>query len=96
MMLGHEGSGAFYFFVLQPWAITLEAMIKYLVTGSTRPSDKPPALIWRLLGYSWVVSWFVLVTPFIQQPMVEAGLFFGTPGSALTQKVGRLLALDVI
>ncbi|KAF9450452.1 hypothetical protein P691DRAFT_701161 [Macrolepiota fuliginosa MF-IS2] len=96
MMLGYGGSGALYFFVLQAWAITLEMAIQYLVTGSTRPSNKPPALIWRLLGYAWVVSWFILVVPFMQQPMIEAGMFVTIPRSALTQKVTKLLALDVI
>ncbi|KAF9450467.1 hypothetical protein P691DRAFT_465638 [Macrolepiota fuliginosa MF-IS2] len=96
--LGHGGSGASsIFFRPLPWAITLEMAIQYLVTGSTRPSDKTPTLIRRMLGYvTWVVSWFILVAPFMQQPIIEAGIFPTMPRSALTQKVTKLLALNVI
>ncbi|KAF5359451.1 hypothetical protein D9756_002935 [Leucocoprinus leucothites] len=98
MMLGYGGNGALLFFVVQAWAITLEVVVRYLITESTRAnaSEKPPTGIRRLLGYVWVFCWFVAVTPLIQQPMVEAGLFLGHENSALAQKVGRWLGLDVI
>ncbi|KAF7773145.1 hypothetical protein Agabi119p4_5312 [Agaricus bisporus var. burnettii] len=98
MMLGYGCRGAFTFFILQPWAITLELGIQYLLTGSIpgKNNNKLPTLIWRMVGYVWVLVWFITICPLIQQPMVEAGLFLGTPGSVLTQKVGRLLALDTI
>jgi len=97
MMLGYGGSGAFWFFILQGWGISLEVVARYLVTGCSRPlKDKPPATIWRIIGYIWVVSWFVTVAPLMQQPMVEANAFLSAPNSPLSQKVGRLLALDVI
>lgn len=97
MMLGYGGKGAFWFFILQAWGISLEIMAQYIVTGCSRPlHDKPPAKAWRLLGYVWVVSWFIAVAPFMQQPMIEANVFLGAPNSPLSQRVGRLLALDVI
>jgi hypothetical protein len=94
MMLGYGGSGAFYYFTLQAWAITLEVAVRYLVTGAKRASVKPPSLIWRLLGYTWVASWFIIITPFMQQPMIEAGWFVSPLSSELTQKVARWLAFD--
>ncbi len=97
MMLGYGGSGAFWFFILQAWGISLEIVIQYLFTGSPRPlKDQPPTIAWRLLGYVWVVSWFIMVAPLMQQPMVEANVFLSAPNSPLSQRVGRLLALDVI
>ncbi|KXN80615.1 hypothetical protein AN958_09405 [Leucoagaricus sp. SymC.cos] len=97
MTLGFGGDdGVFYFFVLQAWAVTLEVLVRFLVTGSARASNTPPPMGWRLLGYLWVGCWFVVVTPLVQQPMIEAGLFKGPSNVALTQRVGRWLTLDVI
>jgi hypothetical protein len=96
MMLGRGGTGAFCFFILQPWIITLEIAVRYLITVDTPTNEKLPPLKWRLLGYFWVISWFFAVAPFIQQPMIEAGVFVGPSDSRLTQSVGRWLAIDVI
>jgi hypothetical protein len=98
MMLGYGGHGAFTFFILQAWAITLELGMQYLLTGSIlrKNGNKSPMLIWRIVGYIWTLSWFITVSPLLQQPMAEGGLFLGTPGSVFTRKVGRWLALDTI
>jgi hypothetical protein len=110
MMLGRLGFGALYFFILQSWAITLEIVVRSLVTGSTRSciangsaegkgkEKKEPEMIWRVLGYIWVLSWFVAVGPLIQQPMIDAGVFTnnGFEELKVTRMVGRWLALDVI
>lgn len=100
MMLGYGGSGAFYFFMIQACGITLEMVVQYLITGSMRPyspNDKPPPRILRFFGYIWTVCWIVAVSPFLQQPMVEAGLFVSDlSDTALGQNLGRILGLNVI
>lgn len=100
MMQGYLGFGAFKFFTLQPWAITLEVLIGYLITGLGRINGDAKAqelgVIWRMIGYIWVVSWFVAIGHLMQQPMVDAGVFVGLEHSELTRKIGRWLALEAI
>lgn len=105
MMQGYPSFGAFKFFALQSWAITFEIIVKYLITGSTRTqtqsgdgnkSKGAKSVIWRILGYAWVISWFVAVAHHMQQPMIDAGIFVGLEDSELTRRVGKWLALEVI
>ena len=96
MMQGFLGFGAFKFFALQPWAITLEVFVRYLITGFARINDdgktREPGMKWRAVGYIWVFCWFVGVGHLIQQPMVDAGAFL-LERSELTTDVGSWLAL---
>jgi len=96
MMQGYLGFGAFKFFALQPWAITLEVLVRYMITGSIRVNGdgktQELGMTWRAVGYIWVFCWFVGVGHLIQQPMVDAGTFL-LEHSELTMNVGRWLAL---
>jgi len=78
MMQGFLGFGAFKFFALQPWAITLEIFVGYLITGSARvdggAKTRELGMNWRAVGYIWVFCWFVGVGHLIHQPMIDAGL----------------------
>lgn len=100
-MVGYVSFGAVYFFMLQPWVITFEIAVRYFVTGSTHSSSmvngKEAGTTWKLLGYVWVLSWFVAVGPFLQQPMIDTGVFVaGLKDSEVARMAGRWLALDVI
>ena len=90
-MQGYFGFGASKFFTLQPWAITLEVLIGYLITGLGRINGNAKAqelgVTWRMIGYIWVVSWFVAIGHLMQQPMVDAGVFVGLEHSELTRLV---------
>ncbi|KAJ7584428.1 membrane bound O-acyl transferase family-domain-containing protein [Mycena floridula] len=72
--------GAFKFFLLQAVAITFEdgaiALGRYVrIQGTSR--------WWHLLGYVWVWTWFALVFPTWQDPLMNAGISEGATKSLL-------------
>jgi hypothetical protein len=72
-----------------------------MANGSAEGKEKEkkePAIIWKALGYIWVLLWFVAVGPLMQQPMIDAGVFInnGFEELKVTRMVGRWLALDDI
>lgn len=71
---GGGGSSALLFFVLQPWGIMIELAIKYLVAGSIKKTEGPK-LVYRLVGYIWVMFWFLVLVP-IQVGPVDKTVFY--------------------
>jgi len=56
----------FQFFLLQPAAILIEEIAiraARWVPLSTRGRGQAPRMMWRAVGYLWVVSWFVWCAP---------------------------------
>ncbi|KAJ3563863.1 hypothetical protein NP233_g8663 [Leucocoprinus birnbaumii] len=74
---GEGGINFLVFFILQPWIITLEEIIQYLVTGTASSRNRRPKLIWRLVGYVWVFCWCVALMPLSQGFINGRGLHYG-------------------
>ncbi|KAF7332514.1 BTB domain-containing protein [Mycena kentingensis (nom. inval.)] len=64
-------SGSLIFFGIQPVAIALEAILGVFLQRN--PRYLPSPRMQRVLGTLWVVSWFALTFPTMQDPILRAG-----------------------
>lgn len=74
MLLQRISFGAIRFFLLQAAAISFENFAAFLFQLKTSKTSRPHMSL-RLLGYSWVLVWFIWTLPFILDPNIESGMF---------------------
>ncbi|KAJ7136317.1 membrane bound O-acyl transferase family-domain-containing protein [Mycena crocata] len=70
MPIGWGCSGSLIFFSIQPVAILLETTVELI---ARRADLKLPDLARRVLGHVWVLGWFALTLPIMQDPLIRAG-----------------------
>jgi hypothetical protein len=71
-----KSSRTFQFFLLQPVAILMEEIAirgAQSVCSSTRVSVGIPKLVWRGVGYLWVILWFAWCTPSWLEAIAASG-----------------------
>ncbi|KAF8998389.1 membrane bound O-acyl transferase family-domain-containing protein [Cyathus striatus] len=85
MLMGHLSSGAFVFFMLQPFGIAFERVVMSAFGfdfGKGKGKEVRPGVLGRYLGYVWVLAWFVVTAPIMVDTMVHAGVFVHRSGNA--------------
>ncbi|KAF7368734.1 BTB domain-containing protein [Mycena venus] len=70
MPIGFGRSGSLIFFGLQPPAIALEVLFAALFQ---RVGIVLPSPVGKALGLAWVVGWFTLTLPIMQDPLLQTG-----------------------
>lgn len=60
------------FFLAQAVAITFEDGV--IAVGRRFGLGDTNVIGWRLVGYVWVWTWFALVWPYLQEPLMRAGM----------------------
>ncbi|KAJ6551907.1 membrane bound O-acyl transferase family-domain-containing protein [Mycena capillaripes] len=68
--MGYGRSGSLIFFGIQPVAIALETLVTVL---SQRVGVALPGLARKAVGWAWVLGWFVLTLPIMQDPLLQTG-----------------------
>ncbi|KAJ7584636.1 membrane bound O-acyl transferase family-domain-containing protein [Mycena floridula] len=81
-VLRNWSGGGLKFFISQPLAITIEDGV---IALGQRFGIKGSSLLWRLLGYAWVWTWFAPVFPTWQDPLMTAGMMSEGANKSLIQ-----------
>lgn len=70
MVIGRWDGGAARFFMMQAPALTVEHIILSLAQGMGFKSSP----FMKLLGYIWVLSWFLYCLPFAIESVLRTGM----------------------